>query len=87
MTTTIDKFGRVLIPKKMRDAMGLEAGAELEVEQTDEQILIKPKREGARWVVREGVTVYVGAKAVGDMTHVVEDMRNERIRQLGGQPD
>ena len=29
MTVTIDKFGRVLIPKPLRDRLGLEPGAEL----------------------------------------------------------
>lgn len=29
MTVTIDKFGRVLIPKTLRDQLGLQPGAEL----------------------------------------------------------
>ena len=29
MTVTIDKFGRVLIPKPLRDRLGLQPGAEL----------------------------------------------------------
>jgi AbrB family looped-hinge helix DNA binding protein len=31
MITKIDKFGRLLIPKKLREAMGLEAGKEVEL--------------------------------------------------------
>ena len=32
MTVTIDKFGRVLIPKPLRDQLGLKAGAELSLD-------------------------------------------------------
>jgi AbrB family looped-hinge helix DNA binding protein len=32
MRTTIDKAGRVVIPKPIRDALGLTAGAEVDIE-------------------------------------------------------
>ena len=32
MTVTIDKFGRVLIPKPLRDQLGLQPGAELSLD-------------------------------------------------------
>ena len=31
MTVTLDKFGRIVIPKKLRDSLGLKPGAELEL--------------------------------------------------------
>ena len=42
MRTTIDRAGRVVIPKAVRDEAGLAAGAEVEVEFRDGRIEIQP---------------------------------------------
>lgn len=36
MTVTIDKFGRILIPKNMRNAMNLSPGSRLSLELTED---------------------------------------------------
>lgn len=38
----IDKFGRVVLPKKIRERLGVRPGTEFEVEEGDEFILLKP---------------------------------------------
>ena len=43
MTTTIDNAGRIVIPKAMRDQMGLTGGMEIEVELKDGKLEIEPK--------------------------------------------
>lgn len=45
MQTRIDKFGRVLIPKAIRKNLGLEPGETLQLEQSDKEIILKPKKE------------------------------------------
>ncbi|MBC6995844.1 hypothetical protein QWY85_17485 [Neolewinella lacunae] len=35
MKVTVDKFGRILIPKKLREAGGIEAGSVFEIEMDD----------------------------------------------------
>jgi AbrB family looped-hinge helix DNA binding protein len=42
MRTTIDRAGRVVIPKPVRDRAGLEPGAELDIEFRDGRIEIEP---------------------------------------------
>ena len=42
MKTTIDKAGRVVIPKKIRDAAGIEPGMELDVRLCDGRVEIEP---------------------------------------------
>ena len=42
MRTTIDAGGRVVIPKRMRDRLGLRPGAEVEVDEADGRIEISP---------------------------------------------
>ncbi len=46
MNVTIDKAGRIVVPKALRDRMGLNAGDELEIEEFNGKIEIsKPVRE------------------------------------------
>jgi AbrB family looped-hinge helix DNA binding protein len=46
MNVTIDKAGRLVVPKEIRDRMGLNAGDELEIEEFNGKIEIsKPVRE------------------------------------------
>jgi len=42
MKTTIDKAGRVVVPKKLRDILGLRAGEALEIRETDGRIELEP---------------------------------------------
>jgi looped-hinge helix DNA binding domain, AbrB family len=42
MTLKIDKVGRVILPKPVRDRLGLRAGSDLEVQETPEGVLLKP---------------------------------------------
>lgn len=42
MKTTIDSGGRVVIPKALRDRIGLTAGEELELRERDGRIEIEP---------------------------------------------
>lgn len=41
MRTTIDKAGRVVVPKKIRDAMGLTAGTPIDIIYEDGRIVIE----------------------------------------------
>jgi AbrB family looped-hinge helix DNA binding protein len=42
METTLDRFGRIIIPKDVRDHMGLEAGAVLQIEKVGGKIILQP---------------------------------------------
>ena len=42
MRTTIDKAGRLVIPKEIRDEAGLGPGVELDIDYRDGQVLIEP---------------------------------------------
>lgn len=81
MRTTIDSAGRVVIPKAVREAAGLEAGAEIEVEFRDGRIELKPATVPMRLVKRtQGATI----EAEADMPALTsEDVRNvlEHVRR------
>lgn len=82
MNTTIDKFGRVVLPKAVRVDMQLDPGDILNIEERDEEIVLKPIRDKPSLVVKEGVLVYTG-EAVGDVTKSVEAHRRERFGKVG----
>jgi AbrB family looped-hinge helix DNA binding protein len=54
MRTTIDAAGRVVIPKPMRDELGLRAGIEVELTLRDGRIEIEPVSKPVRLVERDG---------------------------------
>jgi AbrB family looped-hinge helix DNA binding protein len=71
----IDKAGRILIPKRMRDAMGLRPGSRLRVAQDYGELRLEPDLPEPRLEMRDGLLVMVGGPPV-----TVEDV-NEAIRQ------
>jgi AbrB family looped-hinge helix DNA binding protein len=84
MELTIDKFGRVVIPKKLREHLGVGLSLKVEVKETPEGILLKPVRRGSGLMMKDGVLILRGG---GDNSHIswdmlVEDEREERIREL-----
>jgi AbrB family looped-hinge helix DNA binding protein len=85
MTLTIDKAGRVVLPKPLRDRMGLREGSDLEVEETLEGIVLKPVGMEASIVKKDGFWVYTGKVPRGfDVVRAVEEDREARIREIGG---
>jgi AbrB family looped-hinge helix DNA binding protein len=79
--TTIDRFGRIVLPKEVRDDLGLEAGAVIAVEEHGEHILLRPQRGEAGLVRKGSVLVYTG-KARGDVAFAVRNVREGRLRRL-----
>ena len=88
-TLTLDKAGRVIIPKTLRDEMHLEAGDTLELESEDGRITLRPVRPGSALRKEQGVWVFRrGGKAISSetTTQVLESIRNERDRVNRGRP-
>jgi len=77
---TIDKAGRVVIPKPLREELHLEAGDALEMESTGEQITLRPVRGTGPLTKEHGVWVFhsgqpLPASATDD---VLQQIREER---------
>jgi len=82
METTLDKFGRIVIPKRVRDDLGLKPGAVLQIEQADQKILMEPVNEEPHVVVKNGVLVFSGT-ATGDLVGAIQTHRQERLSEAG----
>jgi AbrB family looped-hinge helix DNA binding protein len=81
METALDKFGRVVIPKEIRDTLGLAPGSLLSVEESETRVILTPLTENNHLRVKERVLVYTG-KATGDISGSLARHRRERIGRL-----
>jgi AbrB family looped-hinge helix DNA binding protein len=79
--TTIDRFGRVVIPKKVRDDLGLAPKVELEIEEGSNGIVLHPKLEDSFIISKKGVLV-VRAKATEPIEHFLDKDRRNHIKHI-----
>ena len=82
----IDKAGRVVIPKPLREELHLEAGDALEMESAGDQIMLRPLRGTGPLTKEHGVWVFhsgqpLSAYATDEM---LQQLREERdLANLG----
>ncbi len=81
MRTSLDRFGRIVIPRKVRKDLDLEPGALFEVQERDEAILLQPVREAPDIKMKDGILVFCG-EARGDLLTAVHRAREERLQHL-----
>jgi AbrB family looped-hinge helix DNA binding protein len=68
MSATIDKAGRLVIPKALRALIGLPDGGEVEVREEDGRLVISPAPVAKRMEVRDGMLVCVVDSEVPPLT-------------------
>jgi AbrB family looped-hinge helix DNA binding protein len=81
METTLDRFGRVVIPKQVRDDLGLKPGAVLEIEEVEQKIFLKPMHGEPHVVTKDGVLVFSGT-AIGDIVGAIRTHRQKRLSEI-----
>ncbi len=68
MRTTIDKAGRIVVPKAMRDELGFGGGTEIEISLVDGRIEIEPVATPVRLERRNGRLVAVADREMPPLT-------------------
>jgi AbrB family looped-hinge helix DNA binding protein len=64
--TTIDAVGRIVVPKPLRDALGLTPGATVDVSRYGAGLQLIPAGRTARLVEESGALVATGDTAIDD---------------------
>jgi AbrB family looped-hinge helix DNA binding protein len=81
--TTIDKAGRVVIPKTLREQFGIQAGDKLEMTGSGGVISVRPIRAKAPLRKEHGIWVYhTGQPAADALSQLIDREREKRIRDL-----
>ena len=78
MVATIDKFGRLLIPKTIRDQMELSAGSEVELVPSGKSLCVRALAGHQRVVERNGLPCIEGVVLEGNVD-IVDFIRQQRI--------
>jgi AbrB family looped-hinge helix DNA binding protein len=82
MTLTIDGAGRVVIPKPLRDKLGLHAGSTLEVLETPDGVTLKPADRKSSLARIGRLLVYTGEVPDGfDIVKAIEEEREAQDRK------
>ncbi len=83
MKTTIDAAGRLVIPKKIRDAAGILPGSELTIRVANGRIEIEPAPLEVRLVKRGSLTVAVPRKRIAPLTPETVGQTLDLLRRRG----
>lgn len=77
----LDKFGRIVLPKSVRDAYHLEPGDVMQIRESGEQIVLEPARHTGGLREKDGLLVYSG-EAEGDLEKAVDAQRRRRTASV-----
>ncbi len=66
MRTTIDAVGRIVVPKALRDALGLQAGSTVDISRYGSGLQVVPAGSTARLVEKDGVLVATSTTVIDD---------------------
>lgn len=66
MKATIDSVGRVVVPKALRDLLGLQSGSTVDISRYGSGLQLTPVGRTARLVEEGGVLVATGTTAIDD---------------------
>ena len=66
MEATIDSVGRIVVPKPLRDAIGLVPGSTVDISQYGAGLQLVPVGRTARLVEESGVLVATGETTIDD---------------------
>lgn len=83
---TLDKAGRVVIPKTLRDELRLAPGDSLALETDGERMVLRPVRSASALRKEQGIWVFRGGikLSAGDTDQLLDSLRQERDRKARG---
>ncbi len=79
----MDKAGRIVVPKPLRERLGFRPDTELEVVEQPDGVLLKRVAQRPSMVMVDGLWVHQGTpEPVANWNRVLKDLREERIESL-----
>lgn len=81
MIATLDKFGRIIIPKRVREQLGITTHTSLNIEEDGKRIIIEPIQKDEPVIEKDGILVFTG-KLQGEIDPYLMQDRDQRIKSL-----
>ena len=81
MVTTLDKFGRVIIPKRFREHLGINFKSTLNISEDGKRIVLELVKEREPVVDRNGILVFTG-NLESPKSDLLKSDRNKRMHKL-----
>lgn len=86
-TVELDKLGRIVVPKKVRDAVGLRAGDPLKIEVRGNEVVLRAQRNHRGLYKEDGLWVYESGASMtdDDVNRWITEDRERRMRYVSGE--
>ena len=81
MLTKLDKFGRVIIPKRFRERLGINIKSTLNISEDGKRIVIEIVQEKEPVVNKNGILVFTG-DLEDKKNDLIKSDRNRRMHKL-----
>ena len=83
MGVKIDKAGRIVVPKPLRERLGFKPDTELEIIEQPDGMLLKRAEQRPSMMKVDGLWVHLGsAEPDSNWDNVLDDVREERIASV-----
>ena len=84
---TLDRAGRVVLPKNLRDELHLSPGDILDVTVQGDEVKLRPRRSSSPLQKKQGVCVFSTGKpmASDETAEALRDIREQRDRRNAGE--
>ena len=81
MQTILDRFGRIVIPKKIREDFNLKAGTQIHIGENEKSIILTPIHGEPNLHMKDGVLVFSGTP-LEDLGEALAKHRQERLKTI-----
>jgi AbrB family looped-hinge helix DNA binding protein len=83
MNLKIDRAGRIVVPKQIRQRLGFKPNTEIEIVEQADGVLLRPVEQQPSMIKENGRWVHLGQIDPNyDLNKLIDDVREERIRDL-----
>jgi AbrB family looped-hinge helix DNA binding protein len=85
-TVTLDKAGRVVIPKTLRDELRLAPGDTLALESDGDEVILRPVRSASALRKEHGIWVFRSGRKItaAETDLALDNLRQKRNREVRG---